>query len=62
MFNYSNDFSYQGLKNSTSDFYDPRIYKAFYPRGRVHEQVELGQDGYGRTVYLDAGWERMQRF
>mgnify|MGYP001464466049 CR=1 FL=1 len=52
-------YNYRPIRlNSLSihnDDYNDGIYSSFIPRVSVHEQVKVGQNALGQTVYLDTG-------
>ena len=32
------------------------IYRGYYPSPSAHPQIHLGNDAYGRGIFLDSGW------
>ena len=53
MFNYQSDDLFSSSSNSGRRG-NSGIYRSFIPRGNYIDQVVLGEDAYGRKIFLDA--------
>ena len=45
----SNNFSNSSFSNGSP------IYSSFIPRVSIHDQIQIGQNALGKTIYLDSG-------
>ena len=53
MFNFHSDDLFSSSDNYGRDS-DSQMYSGFIPRGNYIDQVVLGEDAYGRKIFLDA--------
>ena len=55
-FNYSSFINSRSNNFSNSSFTNGSpIYSSFIPRVSIHDQIQIGQNALGKTIYLDTG-------